>query len=168
MWNFSRKVYPLLAIIAAFEVACSGSSSSNAGADAGQDGSVTDAGIGGQDGGVVDSGLREDGGITCQSPLTFDAGFSSLTPLATLCGQLGAASFVTCGSWTVVGQNVDGGDCGAVWLFDTATGDLVAILRECPPGLECTAVTPGFFYPSECIPSIGENVQPLCPVEDGG
>jgi hypothetical protein len=115
---------------------------------------------------VPDSG--DDGSIACT--LTFiPPGFSSLTPVATLCAQLGTSWSETCGSWTAVGQYIDGGDCGAVWLFDTATGDLVAYANQCVSSPFCAAVTPGFQYPSECFPQNLNGIsRQICPIEDDG
>jgi hypothetical protein len=111
-----------------------------------------------------------DGGITCTMPIG-DAGFSDLAhlPVAQLCvesaqqGYPGASLTETrCGPWIVARVQL-GVDCEGSFIFDAATGALVATAGGCDIYMGCATDQPGFQYPLQCTYGTG---QELCP--DGG
>jgi hypothetical protein len=152
-----RVFLPLLVVVGASVMACTGSLSNNPGTPDG--GGYDDA-----------SGGGSDGSSSCLGPLG-DAGFSTVPelPLASLCTEYLAHSVTSqqCGSWTIVRQVST--DCDSFWLFDTATGALQAIGAGCVGADECTGAVPGFQYPNECLPvNLSGPEQQLCTTPDAG
>ncbi len=122
----------------------SADSSAGGGADGGSDGASTD-------GPVSDASLH----VVCAGPLP-DAGFSSLAdlPVARLCGgaygDLIESSPPPCQGLVLVTVPTSA-DSGDYWLFDAATGALVATGSGDNGTLSCSGAAPGFQFPEACF-----------------
>ena len=113
-----------------------------------------------------------DGGVQCSSPLA-NPGFSSLAelPIAQLCAQswMGLRNLVELApcQGIIEVDNETGTDCGELWLFDAATGALVAAGNQCNGSVSCTAA-PGFRFPTGCTGTGWTNLCPDSGSGDGG
>jgi Cys-rich repeat protein len=97
-----------------------------------------------------------DAGPYCTTPLDPDAGNITLAdiPLADWCeATRGAISEWTCQGVTAFDFEI-GTDCEREFLFDAASGRLVAIREGCIAPIVCSSGDPDFQPPTECLSGI--------------